>query len=193
MCTAPWKGDTNLSRPFLPLIRGLKWADIQRPFPNLVWRGDCACGTAAGPWMVLRGSTLWHTRGIWRADVLSAAIQHQILGCTHITEDEKQESWAPPNLLELFCNNYLEGGRRAFWRQTLSVAGPDLLLGFSVNLSSLRNKVGNRKRIRLWFKGSVLDTLGVESADLESIKARTQTRGLAKKPFKFLVFHPGPT
>lgn len=73
-----WKGDSNPSRHYLPLIRGPEWLDKQAPFPNCVWRGNCARRAAAGSVAgAKRVHFVQHTRRIWRADVLSAAIQLQ--------------------------------------------------------------------------------------------------------------------
>lgn len=61
-----------------PLDPSLEWLDKQVPFPNCVWRGNRARRAAAGPMAgAKRVHFVQHTRRIWGADVLSAAIQLQ--------------------------------------------------------------------------------------------------------------------
>lgn len=79
-----------------PDIIGLKskppdsWIN-KSPFPNCVWRGNCARRAAAG---LMAGAKrvhfVQHTRRIWRADVLSVTIQLQTKSC-----NKQQWTWLP--------------------------------------------------------------------------------------------------
>lgn len=61
-----------------PSDPSLKWLDKQVSFPNCVWKGNGACRAAAGPMAAAkRVHFVQHTGRIWRADVLSGAIQLQ--------------------------------------------------------------------------------------------------------------------
>lgn len=72
------KGRLKPVQTLSPSDPRLEWLDKQVPFPNCVWRGNCARRAAAGPMAAAkRVHFVQHTRRIWRADVLSTAIQLQ--------------------------------------------------------------------------------------------------------------------
>lgn len=78
MCAATQKRRLKPIQTLSPSDPSLEWLDKQVPFPNCVWRGNCARRAAAGPMAgAKRVHFVQHTRRIWRADVLSAAIQLQ--------------------------------------------------------------------------------------------------------------------
>lgn len=127
MCAARPKRRTSVSAARLkpmptlsPSDPRLEWLDKQVPFPNCVWRGNCARRAAAGPVAgTERVHFVLHTRRIWRADVLSAAIQLQTSSCTHIAEDGELESEAlkaPFALFFFFACLFSWGG---FWKMKL--------------------------------------------------------------------------
>lgn len=77
-----------------PSDPGLEWLNKQVLFPNCVWRMSCARCAAVGPMAgAKRVHFVQHTRRIWRADVLSAAIQlHTQSSALNVTKDHY--SWS---------------------------------------------------------------------------------------------------
>lgn len=118
MCAATWKRRLKPVQTLSASDPNLEWLDKQVPFPNCVWRGNCAHRAAAGPMAAAkRVHFVQHTRRIWRADVLSAAIQLQTKAAHTLRMTSRKVE--PSNLLHFFffldvCIWKVDGSLRIF-------------------------------------------------------------------------------